>query len=402
MSEFYEALLQIEREKGIEHETLLKAIEDALLSAYKKHFGAATKNVTVKLDPKTGEAKILTVKRIVEDVKDSVTEISLSEALITDPKAKVGDLIEVESTPKSFGRIAAQTAKQVIVQRIKEAERELAYEKYKNRAGEIISGVVQRVAPHNILVNIDGTEAILPAREQSPKDHYSVGNRIKSYVLDVKKTPKGPQIILSRTYPEFVKKLFEMEVPEIYEGIVEIKSVSRDPGYRSKIAVNSKEANIDPVGTCVGMGGTRVQTIVNELNGEKIDIIEYNDNPEIFIKNSLNPAEVLEVQIDESEGKAIVKVPNEQLSLAIGKEGQNVRLAAKLTGWKIDIRGEEEEIDVIPGIGSKLKEKLCKSGFSTVRSIAEAPIERLSEIPGIGERKAQKILMGAKEIIARR
>jgi N utilization substance protein A len=253
-------------------------------------------------------------------------------------------------------------------------------------------------------VNIDGTEAILPAREQSPKDSYSIGNRIRSYVLDVKKTPKGPQIILSRTYPEFVKKLFEMEVPEIYEGIVEIKSVSRDPGYRSKIAVNSKEANIDPVGTCVGMGGTRVQTIVNELNGEKIDIIEYNDNPEIFIKNSLNPAEVLEVHVDDAEGKAIVKVPNKQLSLAIGKEGQNVRLAAKLTGWKIDIRGEEEEgkIDEIPGVGSKLKEKLCERGFSTVGSIAEASVERLSQIPGIGKRKAQKILMGAKEIMARR
>lgn len=340
-AEFLEALDEIEREKGISKETLLEAIKAALISAYKRNFGSS-QNVEVEINEENGEVRVYAKKTVVNEITDELLEVSLEQAKKMNSKYEIGDVVKVEVTPRNFGRIAAQTAKQVVVQRIREAERELIFEEFHNRESEIITGLVQRVTKNNIMVNLGKTEGILPATEQIKGEMYNQGDRIKTYILEVKKTTKGPQIILSRTHPGLVKRLFELEVPEIHDGIVDIFSIAREAGSRTKMAVYSNDENVDPVGACVGHKGSRVKAIVDELNGEKIDIVIWSKNIEEFIANSLSPSKVLKVDVNEEDKSALVVVPDYQLSLAIGKEGQNARLAAKLTGWKIDIKSASQ------------------------------------------------------------
>jgi N utilization substance protein A len=320
---------------------LFDAIEAALISAYKRNFSSA-QNVRVALDRETGEIHVYARKTVMEEVTDPRLEISLAEAQEIDPRYVLEDVVELEVTPKNFGRIAAQTAKQVVVQRIREAERGIIYEEYSSRESDIVTGIVQRMEAKNVFGDLGKAEAILQPSEQIPGETYRHGDRIKTYIIEVKKTTKGPQILVSRTHPGLLKRLFELEVPEIHDGIVEIKSVAREPGLRSKIAVHSRDENVDPVGACVGHKGMRVQTIVNELKGEKIDIVKWNADPGKYIANALSPAKVVAVDANETEKASRVVVPDYQLSLAIGKEGQNARLAAKLTGWKIDIKSESQ------------------------------------------------------------
>ncbi|MGM0437453.1 MAG: transcription termination factor NusA [Bacillota bacterium] len=341
--EFINALDEIEKDKGISKEVLLEAIESALLSAYKKDFGSK-ENVRVELDSDQGEVKVYSRKKVVEEVENDNFEISIEKAKEKDSNYEVGDILEKEVTPDNFGRIAAQTAKQVVMQRIREAERDVIYDHYKRKEGELITGTIQRFHYDNILIDMGKTEAILPPPEQIPGEVYEKGKRIKLYIVEVSTTTKGPRILVSRTHPGLLKRLFELEVPEIFDGTVEIKAVAREAGYRSKMAVTSEEKNVDPVGACVGPKGMRVQAVVDQLNGEKIDIIKWNDDPAELIANALNPAEVLKVITDEEAQEAKVIVPDFQLSLAIGKEGQNARLAAKLTGWKVDIKKESEYV----------------------------------------------------------
>ena len=339
--ELIEALHDLEKERGIEFSVLIEAIEAALISAYKKNFGTL-QNVRVVFDRETGEIKVYSRKTIVEEAIDPRTEIALNEARKIDPRYELEDIVETEVTPRNFGRIAAQTAKQVVVQRIREAERDLIYDEFSNREGDIVTGIVQRFENRMVFIDLGKVEAILSSNEQMPGEQYTQGKRIKTYIIEVKKTTKGPQILVSRTHPGLLKRLFELEVPEIHEGVVEIKSVSREAGSRSKIAVYSKNENVDSVGSCVGPKGFRVQAIVDELMGEKIDIVKWNSDPTKFVANALSPAKVLSVEILQEEKTAKVVVPDYQLSLAIGKEGQNARLAAKLTGWKIDIKNESQ------------------------------------------------------------
>lgn len=346
-TEFLEALKDLEEEKGISVDILLEAIEAALLSAYKRNFGSL-QNAKVHLDRETGDCKVYAQRNVTETVEDQRLEISLAEAKSLDPRYELGDVVESEVTPRDFGRIAAQTAKQVVVQRIREAERNMIYEEFANRDGDIVTGIVQRVEQKNVFIELGKTEAILTPSEQMPGENYRHGDRIKIYIVEVRKTTKGPQIFVSRTHPGLLKRLFELEVPELQDGVVELKNVAREAGYRSKIAVYSRDENVDPVGACVGPKGMRVQAIVNELNGEKIDIIKWDPDPTVFIASSLSPAKVVAVDIWEEEKVARVVVPDYQLSLAIGKEGQNARLAAKLTGWKIDIKSESQMAELYP------------------------------------------------------
>ncbi|MGI6604188.1 MAG: transcription termination/antitermination protein NusA [Firmicutes bacterium] len=337
--EFLDALAQLEKERGISKTVLLEALEAALVSAYKKNFSSA-QNVRVHIDRESGEVKVFARKVVVDKVEDPRLEVSLEEAKQMDPRYEVEDIIEFEVTPRDFGRIAAQNAKQVVVQRIREAERGIIFEEFADREGDIITGIIQKFEQKNILIDLGRAEAILAASEQMPGDVYRAGERLKAYVLEVNRTTKGPQILVSRTHPGFLKRLFELEVPEIHDGTVEIKAIAREAGARSKMAVWARDPNVDPVGACVGPKGMRVQAVVNELQGEKIDIIKWSSLPEEFIASSLSPARVLRVELAEDERVARVLVPENQLSLAIGKEGQNARLAAKLTGWKIDIKSE--------------------------------------------------------------
>lgn len=339
-----QAFEQLGKEKGIAPEVLFDAIEAALISAYKRNFGAV-QNVRVSLDRLTGEIHVFARKNVVESVEDARQEISLTDARQIDPRYELEDIVEIEVTPKNFGRIAAQTAKQVVVQRVREAERGIIYEEFSSRESDIVTGIVQRIEQKNVFIDLGKAEAILAPTEQIPSEPYKHNDRLKTYIIEVKKTTKGPQILVSRTHPGLLKRLFELEVPEIHDGIVEIKSVAREPGLRSKIAVYSKDENIDPVGACVGHKGMRVQTIVNELRGEKIDIVKWNTDPVKYVANALSPAKVLSVEVNEAEKVSKVVVPDYQLSLAIGKEGQNARLAAKLTGWKIDIKSESQSLE---------------------------------------------------------
>jgi len=341
--EFIEAIHELEKEKGISAEILFEAIEAALISAYKKNF-SSLQNVRINIDRLTGEIKVYARKNVVETVEDSRLQISLEEAKKINPSYELEDIVEFEVTPREFGRIAAQTAKQVVVQRIREAERGLIYDEYINREGDIVTGIVQRHEQRNVIIDLGKIEAILPTSEQIPGESYQPFERIKTYVVEVKKTTKGPQILLSRTHPGLIKRLFELEVPEIHDGIVEIKAVAREAGARSKIAVYSRDKNVDPVGACVGPKGSRVQNIVNELKGEKMDIINWSADPVEFVSNALSPAKVIGVYPKVEDKVTLVVVPDYQLSLAIGKEGQNARLAAKLTGWKIDIKNETQAI----------------------------------------------------------
>lgn len=339
--DFINALLEIEKEKGISKDIIFDALESALISSYKKNFGSS-QNVEIEMDRTTGKVKVLAVKEIVEEVENEYLEISLEDAKKIDPKYEVGDIIKIEITPKEFGRIAAQTAKQVVIQRIRDAERDVIYDEFINRQNEIITGLVQRISKNNVFIDLGKIEGILPPSEQMETEEYKQGDRLKLLILEVNKTPKGPQIILSRSHPNLVKRLFELEVPEINDGIVEIFSISREAGSRTKIAVFSKDPNVDPLGACVGSKGSRVKVIVDELKGEKIDIVIWSKDIEEFIANSLSPSKVLKVIANKEEKSAVVVVPDYQLSLAIGKEGQNARLAARLTNWKIDIKSESQ------------------------------------------------------------
>jgi len=336
------ALEELEKEKGINKQYLLESIETALVTAYKRNFDSL-ENVRVQMDQQTGATHVYSLKEVVKKVENSETQITVKEAQKKNPDLKEGDVLETEIIPRNFGRIAAQTAKQVIIQKLREAEREIIYTEFNDRKGEIVSGLIQK-ADHNIVVmDLGKLEGVMPTKEQIPTENYRVNDKIKGYVLDVEKGAKGaPQVIVSRSHPDFVRKLLEFEIPEIYEGLIEIKSVSRDPGYRSKVAVYSQNPDIDPVGSCVGQRGIRIQNVINELNGEKIDVIEWDNDPATFISASLLPAKILAVDIKEEEKFAQVIVPDDQLSLAIGKSGQNARLAAKLTNWKIDIKSETQ------------------------------------------------------------
>lgn len=335
------ALNELEKERGISKEILLEAIEAAIVSAYKRNYGSAS-NLRVEMDEKNGKIRVLTAREVVQRVTDSLTEISIEDAKRLNPRYELDDVVEIEVTPRDFGRIAAQTAKQVVIQRIREAERTLVYEEYINRQGDIVTGIVQRMEHRNVYVDLGKIEAVLLPSEQMPGESYAHGMRIKVFIVEVRKTPKGPQVLISRTHPGLLKRLFELEVPEIHDGIVEIKAVSREPGARSKLAVWSHEQNVDPVGACVGPRGMRVQSVVRELRGEKVDVIPWDPDPERFVGNALSPAKVLAAYVDEAGKTAKVIVPDNQLSLAIGKEGQNARLAARLTGWKVDIKSEAQ------------------------------------------------------------
>jgi transcription termination/antitermination protein NusA len=340
-TDFIEALSEIEREKGIGKEVLIEAIEAALISSYKRNFNTA-QNVRVDINRLTGVIRVFARKTVVDEVLDPRLEISLYAAREINPNYSLDDIVEIEVTPREFGRIAAQTAKQVVTQRIREAERGLIYNAFVDKEEDIVTGIVQRVDPRNLYVDLGKVEAVLPVNEMMPTDKFKLNDRVKGFITRVENTTKGPQIVLSRTHPGLLKRLFELEVPEIYEGVVEIKSVAREAGFRSKIAVHSRNADVDPVGSCVGPKGVRVQTIVTELRGEKIDIVRWSDSVEEFVANALSPSKVVEVLVLEEEKTARVIVPDYQLSLAIGIKGQNARLAAKLTGWKIDIKSETQ------------------------------------------------------------
>ena len=336
------ALEELEKEKGIKKEYMLEAIEAALLTAYKRNFDAL-ENVKVVVDQKTGATYVYAIKDVVDRANDDAQEISLEDAKKINKTLELGDQVEVEIVPKDFGRIAAQTAKQVIIQKIREAERNIMFDEYSEKKGEIVSGPIQKADRGIVVVDLGRVEGIMPTKEQIPTEKYRVNDKIKAYVVDVERGEKGaPQAIVSRTHPDFVRKLLEFEIPEIYEGLIEIKSVARDPGQRCKVAVYSQNENIDPVGSCVGQKGIRIQNVINELNGEKIDVIEWNPDPSTFLASALLPAQIMAVDIKEEEKFAQVIVQDDQLSLAIGKSGQNVRLAAKLTGWKIDIKTETQ------------------------------------------------------------
>ena len=367
---FLDALRALAKEKGVDEDFLFDAIEAALISAYKRNFGSA-QNVRVVLDRHTGAYHVYAIKTVVDEVFDDVQEISLAQARTINEDYEIDDTIEIEVTPANFGRIAAQAAKQVVVQRVREAERGIIYEEFMSREGDIVNGLVSRVENRNVFIDLGKTEAILMPAEQIAGETYEHGDQIKAYIVEVKRTSRGPQIVVSRTHPGLLKRLFELEVPEIQEGIVEIKSVAREPGMRSKIAVWSREEDVDPVGSCVGHKGLRVQAIVEELGSEKIDIVKWNEDSAKFIANALSPAEVVSVAVNEDEKVSRVVVPDYQLSLAIGKEGQNARLAAKLTGWKIDIKSETQAKDDV--LDESMSEVEVESDEAFTSAPAAAP-----------------------------
>lgn len=335
----------LSKEKGVSADVIFDSLEAVLITAYKKE-PDANPTAEVELNRDTGDYHIWAAKTIVEDVYDDELEISLDDARKINADYEVGDVVRIDVTPKNFGRIAAQSAKQVMIQRLREAERSIVYDEFSNRTDDIITGLIERIENRNVYVDLGKTEAVLPPSEQIQTESYSLGQRIKCYVVEVRKTTKGAQILLSRTHPGLLKRLFELEVPEIHDGVVELKSVAREPGHRSKIAVFSRDNNVDSVGACVGPKGSRVQNIVTELQGEKIDIVKWDEDPAVYIANALSPAQVISVTIDEAEKTSSVVVPDYQLSLAIGKAGQNARLAAKLTNWKIDIKSETQAAEL--------------------------------------------------------
>jgi N utilization substance protein A len=381
-------LEQIHRDRGIPKQALVDAIQAAILSACRKRFHEEA-NLEAKID-ETGEARVFLKKTVAPKVANDAIEISLKEAKKIDPSAKAGDEVSLDVTPQDFGRLAAQTAKQVIIQRIREAEKDSAFDEYTTKNGEIINGIVQRKEKTGYLVNLGRIETLLPMSDSIPGEFYKPRDHIKLYVVETRKTPKGPLVVVSRTHPGLVKKLFELEIPEIGQGILEIKGISREAGRRTKIAILSKDKNVSAVGTCVGHMGTRIQNIVKELGNERVDIIEWNDDPKIFIANSLSPAKVSLVRINEAEHMATVQIPEKQLSLAIGKEGQNVRLAAKLSGWKIDIQSDEEAASE-----AEKKTKSKKAKVEGVEEIAEkAATIKVHEL-------AKELGISSKEVIAK-
>jgi N utilization substance protein A len=376
--QFASAINQICTEKNIPKEVVIETIEDALAAAYKKDYGNKKQEVRVELS-ENGDAVVFVSKEVVEEVEDKLTEISLADAVKFNKGAKVGDTIEIKDIPSDFGRIAAQTAKQVIIQRIREAERDMVFGEYKDKEGEVINGNIQRIEGNNVIVDLGKASGILFPNEQIPTEKYYIGQRLKFFVVRVEQNARGPQIVISRSHPGLVKRLFEMEVPEILSGIVEIKSIAREAGERTKIAVFSNQDGVDPVGSCVGQRGVRVQAVMSEIGEEKIDIILWDEDPKVYISNALSPAKVSEIKINEEEKKTSVTVAEDQLSLAIGRQGQNVRLAAKLTGWNVDIQGGDEAgveaaAMMMPPVEDKrdLESEILKAVESTAE---EAPAE---------------------------
>lgn len=407
-NEILQAIEMLSRDKGIEVEIVIRAVEDAIVAAAKK-FYKTEEEISSRFNKEKGTLEVFAVKKVVEKVEDSTLEISFEEAKAMNPEADIDSVIEFPKTISNFGRIAAQAAKQVIFQKVKEAERDNIYQEYIERIGEIVNGYIKRFERGDIIVDIGKTEAILPKNEQSRAEHYNQGDRVRAVIIDVDKSGKGSQVILSRVNNMLVEKLFEMEVPEIYDKTVNIKSISREPGERTKVAVKSKDKDIDPIGACVGMKGARVQSIIRELRGEKIDIVQWNEDSTIFVVNALSPAQINRVTVKNNKEKIMeVIVSNDQLSLAIGKKGQNVRLASHLVEWKLDIKSESEkkaeieaemdriaiateEIGQLKGIGSKHISNLLDAGFRSLEELTEASLEDLINIDGIGEKIALKI-----------
>jgi N utilization substance protein A len=403
---------QVSKEKGIDRQIIVKALEEAMLSAAKKTFGPE-KNIEAQFNTELGEVELFEIKTVVEEVLDPENEVTRAEARAKlDPDAEIGDQLLAKLPAEKFGRIAAQAAKQNIIQRVRDAERDIIYNEFKGRKGELFSGIVQRFEKKNIIVNLGRTDAILPEKEQIPRERYRQGDRIRAFILDVELTSKGPQIVLSRTHPGLLIKLFEQEVPEIYEGIVEVKGAAREPGGRAKFAVMSHDRDVDPVGACVGMRGTRVQAVVQELRGEKIDIVPWTTDPAEYVCRALAPAKVSKIIMDEDQHSMEVIVPDDQLSLAIGKKGQNVRLASRLSTWKLDVRSESEAEDearrarasltAIPNIGDVTAELLYQNGFKSAEELAASDEDVVGEIDGIGPERAGPILAAAREHVARK
>jgi len=401
---------QVSKEKGIDKTILISALENAMVSAAKKMFGHQRK-IEAQYNPELGEVELFEAKLVVEEIQDAAVEITLEEARENlDPDAQLGDELLSKLDTSSFGRIAAQAAKQNIVQRVRDAEREIIYNEFKGREGQLVNGIVQRFEKKNIIVNLGRTDAILPEKEQVPRERYRQGDRIRAYIVSVEMTSRGPQIVLSRTHPGMLAKLFEQEVPEIYEGIVEVKCAAREPGGRAKIAVTSSDPDVDPVGACVGMKGTRVQAVVQELRGEKIDIVNWTANQDDFVCRALAPAKVSKIIIDDEAHSMEVIVPDDQLSLAIGKKGQNVRLASRLSGWRIDVRSESEadeetrraraSLGAIPAVNDMVAELLYQAGFKSAEELSEADLESIVEVDGISPDKAEAIYKSSREHVA--
>jgi N utilization substance protein A len=399
---------QVSRDKGIDKEVLISAIKDAIRSAAKKKFGPRLE-IEVEYNDDTGMIEVFQYKEVVIEVEDPSQEISMAEGRELDPECEVGDSLGIKMDASAFGRIAAQSAKQVIMQRMKDAERDLVFEDFKDRKGEIVNGIVQRVDPEGIIVNLGRTEALLPPSEQVPREVYHKGERIRTFLLDVKRQTRGHQVILSRTHPQFLIALFEAEVPEISEGIVQVLGCAREPGSRAKFAVASRESDVDPVGACVGMRGSRVQSIVQELRGEKIDIIPWHPDAAKFATNALSPAQVSRIILNQVSQSMEVIVPDDQLSLAIGKRGQNVRLASRLVGWKIDVKSESKysrslkegylSLLRIPGVGEITANLLHEGGYNSAREVAETSLEELIQATGLSEKKAGALIASAQEMI---
>ncbi|MEW6034489.1 MAG: transcription termination factor NusA [Chloroflexota bacterium] len=397
-TDFMLAITQLSAEKHLPKDVVLSAVETALVSAYKKgNLFGPTQNIAVKIHPTSGEVRVYLRKAVVEEVSDPKNELSLSEARRLNASAAVGETLDIEATPQNAGRIAAQTARQVILQRLHEAEHNAVYEEYSGKEGDVVTGTVQRVEPRQVLVDVSRAEAILPASEQVKNERYRVGQRLRVYVLEVSRTSRGPQVVVSRAHRNLLRRLFELEIPEIYNGAVEIKSVAREAGQRSKVAVAARQEGVDPVGCCVGLRGIRIQSIVNELNGEKIDVVQWHPDPAVFTSNALSPAQINSVELNEAERTATVVVPDRQLSLAIGKEGQNARLAARLTGWRIDIKSAS-------AAEAKKAEELAAAQKPVVlveaeKVVAEAPVaEGAGE--GLAEAELGKVVgVGAEEAV---
>ncbi|MBI3769494.1 MAG: transcription termination/antitermination protein NusA [Deltaproteobacteria bacterium] len=398
---------QVSKEKGIDKGIIIAALEDAMLSAARRTFGLEHQ-IEAKFNPDIGEVELFEIKTVVDEVTEPANHITVKDAKATlDPDAEVGDELLSKLSQEKFGRIAAQAAKQNIIQRVREAERGIIFNEFKDRKGELFSGIVQRFERKNIIVNLGRTDAILPEKEQIPRERYRQGDRIRAFILDVELTSKGPQIVLSRTHPGLLIKLFEQEVPEIYEGIVEVKGAAREPGGRAKIAVYSNDSDVDPVGACVGMRGTRVQSVVQELRGEKIDIVPWTQDQAEYVCRALSPAKVSKIIMDEDERAMEVIVPDDQLSLAIGKKGQNVRLASRLTGWRLDVRGEaeaEEEarnarasLMSVPGIGDVTAELLYQHGFKSSEELASSDVDTVAQVDGVSPEKVTTIIASAQK-----
>ncbi len=411
--EIVEALAMIAREKNIDLDVVVSKVEESLLAAAKKKYPQA-ENLTFKLNRKTGEITMIAMKKVVKKVTDKMTEISLEDAKELDESAELDDEMEIYlEVDEEFGRNAITTAKQVLIQKVRDAERDKIYDEYITRVGQLATGTVQQIDKGNLIINLGKAEAILQIKEQIPREKYRQGDRIRAYILNVEKTTSGPQIILSRVNNEFLRCLFELEVPEIFERVIELRAIAREPGERSKVAVYSSDERIDPVGACVGIKGVRVQSIVRELNNERIDIIPFSSNPEVFVTRALAPAKVVHIDVFEDEQAMTVAVENDKLSLAIGKSGQNARLASKLTGWKINIMAEsdynemkkreaEEMVPVgnLEGIGNKIEEKLVNADINTVQQLAKARMEDLIKIDGIGQKTAESLIETAKALVA--